>query len=330
VGTVRCPFCHQFIDSSAYSAHEAEHRRLRPDGQQDKYVTLPPEGRFEGSLDGVPSVYRHEKCGRATGMPEEIIRSYLMNPYLYLADRTFCTGCGKHVPCRELRWLETGEDLQTYNDRLRAAKPEMKPQAPAWHRQFLETVREALGQPPRSMDAFTLAAFSSPPPQWLPTDDPLGEVYRRQTLLLQEGEVVWGHLVHANQNLFRVGPSDHPALTVYAASATFEDGFTDLHVIATRLFGLKDTTPENPDEQRAAARITNDRDRNMGWVVPATLTGGKEVFAASFMVFRAHLPQQHLQSGWFPLLIHANTPAVMIVPSAYWPHELVRRWSGQP
>jgi hypothetical protein len=57
-------------------------------------------------------------------MPEEIIRSYLMNPYLSSADTTFCTGCGKHVPCRELRWLETGEDLQTYTDRLRAAKPE--------------------------------------------------------------------------------------------------------------------------------------------------------------------------------------------------------------
>jgi hypothetical protein len=177
------------------------------------------------------------------------------------------------------------------------------------------------------MDLFTLAAFSSSPPHWLPADDPLGEVYHRQDLLLREGKVVWGHLVQANQHLFRLGPDDHPALTIYAASATFDDGFRDLEVIARRLFGLKNTTPDDPDELRAAARITDERDRKMGWVVPPTLTGGKEVFATTFMVFRSHLPQRHLQSGWFPLLIHAETPAVMIVPSIYWPNELVQRWS---
>ena len=60
-------------------------------------------------------------------MPEEIIRSYLKNPYMYMADATFCCGCGKHVPFRECKWTETGEDLQTYTDKLRAAKAEMKP-----------------------------------------------------------------------------------------------------------------------------------------------------------------------------------------------------------
>jgi len=53
-------------------------------------------------------------------MPEEIIRSYLKNPYLYSADMSFCTGCKTHVPCLELVWTETGENMQVYNDRLRA------------------------------------------------------------------------------------------------------------------------------------------------------------------------------------------------------------------
>jgi hypothetical protein len=44
-----------------------------------------------------------------------------------MADETFCGGCGTHVPFRECVWVETGEDLQTYTDKLRAAKPEMKP-----------------------------------------------------------------------------------------------------------------------------------------------------------------------------------------------------------
>jgi hypothetical protein len=124
---VRCPYCHEQIDSADFPAHEAEHLKPKPDGQQSEYATLPPEDRELGSLAGVPKVYRHKKCGVATGMPEEIIRSYLKNPYMYMADATFCCGCGKHVPFRECVWVETGEDLQTYTDKLRAAKPEMKP-----------------------------------------------------------------------------------------------------------------------------------------------------------------------------------------------------------
>jgi hypothetical protein len=54
----------------------------------------------------VPSVYVHRKCGVTTGMPEEIVRSYLRNPYMYLADATFCCGCGTHVPFRECTWTE--------------------------------------------------------------------------------------------------------------------------------------------------------------------------------------------------------------------------------
>ncbi len=124
---VRCQFCHEYIDAAAYPAHEAEHLKPRTDGQQSEYVTLPPEEREQGDLSDVPTVYVHVKCGAATGMPEEIVRSYLKNPYLYLADVTFCMGCGTHVPLRECKWTETGEDLQTYTDRLRAEKPELRP-----------------------------------------------------------------------------------------------------------------------------------------------------------------------------------------------------------
>lgn len=127
MGTIRCNFCHEYIDSASYTAHVDEHLKLRTDGQQNEYVTLPPEDREHGSLEGVPRVYRHPKCGGLTSMPEEIIRSYLKNPYLYTIDRSFCCGCGKHVRCRELFWVETGEDLQTNMDRLRAGKPEFRP-----------------------------------------------------------------------------------------------------------------------------------------------------------------------------------------------------------
>jgi hypothetical protein len=124
---IRCPYCHAYIDQAVFAAHEAQHRKLRSDGQQSEYATLPEAQRAQGDLTGVPRVYIHRACGAATGMPEEIIRSYLKNPYMYSSDRTFCTGCSRHVPFGECFWTETGENLQVYTDRLRAAKPEMKP-----------------------------------------------------------------------------------------------------------------------------------------------------------------------------------------------------------
>ena len=116
--TVRCPFCHEHVATLAYPAHEAGHCQLRPDGQQNMYVTLPPEERFTGSLVGVPRAYWHPRCGRATGMPEEIIRSYLVNPFLY-GGGSFCCGCGEHVPEDELIWTETGQNMAEYTRELR-------------------------------------------------------------------------------------------------------------------------------------------------------------------------------------------------------------------
>ncbi|MBY0232388.1 MAG: hypothetical protein K2W96_24180 [Gemmataceae bacterium] len=127
MAAVRCPYCHEMVEERAFPAHEAAHRKAKPDGQQTDYVTLPPDQRAGGDLATAPRVYVHKKCGVGTRMPEEIVRSYLVNPYLYNADETFCCGCNRHVPFRECVWTETGEDLQSYTDKLRAMKPEMKP-----------------------------------------------------------------------------------------------------------------------------------------------------------------------------------------------------------
>lgn len=125
---IRCLYCHELIAEAVWPAHEAMHLAPRADGQQTDYATLPPEERETGDVDHEPSVYVHGKCGEATQMPEEIIRSYLKDPWLYMADTTYCCGCQQHVPFRACCWVDTGEDLQSYMDRLRAAKPELKPQ----------------------------------------------------------------------------------------------------------------------------------------------------------------------------------------------------------
>lgn len=114
----RCPFCHQDVPTHLWHAHIAEHTKLREDGQMTAHVTLAPEQRYEGDLQNEPRWYRHETCGAITGMPEEIIRSYLVDPFLY-SDSTFCTGCGKYLHMSQFHWVETGENLLAYNRRLR-------------------------------------------------------------------------------------------------------------------------------------------------------------------------------------------------------------------
>jgi hypothetical protein len=115
---LRCPYCHKLVFRFFFSRHKAKHTAQRPDGQQNEYVTLHPSGRYEGSLAGVPQCYRHPKCGVVTRMPEEIIRSYLVNPFLYGAG-SFCCGCGAHIPEEELFWDETGQNMAEYTRELR-------------------------------------------------------------------------------------------------------------------------------------------------------------------------------------------------------------------
>ena len=114
-----CPFCHKNIFVLLYPFHVMRHTILRSDGQMHDHITLKENKRYIGSLDGIPQVYYHSKCGGETGMPEEIIRSYLVKPDMY-SDLSFCCGCGRYIPYKELYWVETGECLADYFKNLRS------------------------------------------------------------------------------------------------------------------------------------------------------------------------------------------------------------------
>lgn len=127
---VECPFCHKQILRLLYSFHHAKHTRLLADGQMTDHITVAENERYMGSLDGVPQVYCHSVCEEATGMPEEIIRSYLANPFLY-NDTTFCTGCNDYVHESECFWTETGQNLAEYKQQLQQMYLQRHGQPPA-------------------------------------------------------------------------------------------------------------------------------------------------------------------------------------------------------
>ena len=117
---LECPYCHKQVFRFFFAGHKAKHQDFRPDGQQNEYITLHPNGRYQGSLDLVPQCYFHPTCGVLTGMPEDVIRSYLVNPFLY-GGGSFCCGCGEHIPEEELFWDETGQNMAEYTSELREA-----------------------------------------------------------------------------------------------------------------------------------------------------------------------------------------------------------------
>ena len=69
-----------------------------------------------------PTVYLHEACQTATQMPSNIRANYLADPFFY-SSGTICSQCGP-VKDRDCTWLETGENLHSYMQRLKAAKSE--------------------------------------------------------------------------------------------------------------------------------------------------------------------------------------------------------------
>lgn len=92
-----------------------EHRRLKPDGQQEGYVVLAEEERAKGFVRPVRYEYTHLKCGRDTRVNSQTIaESYARDPFFY--SGTFCVGCGDHFPVGpkgDFVWKGTQEKVGT-------------------------------------------------------------------------------------------------------------------------------------------------------------------------------------------------------------------------
>ncbi len=114
---VHCDFCHHLTFLPLYWIHGQQHLKLLPSGQRTDHITIKPEYRYQGLLDRVPKAYFHPHCGTVTTMPEDTIRRYLVNPFLY-NDYTFCCGCSDYILQDRLYWRETGQCLADYFQEL--------------------------------------------------------------------------------------------------------------------------------------------------------------------------------------------------------------------
>jgi hypothetical protein len=80
----------------SYQQHCRRHPSTLKDLEVESHIQMPPEVRCKVPLERVPRFYFHPQCGATTTMPEDILRTYLRNPYKY-GSETFCVGCQDYV-----------------------------------------------------------------------------------------------------------------------------------------------------------------------------------------------------------------------------------------
>lgn len=234
---------------------------------------------------------------------------------------------GTEISLDHIRLPEPPAQRATPNSPAASAPGEMLTEA-----RLASTMHALRANFARSRTLFNRYSFESIKaacPPWLKPSDPLHAILDQQLLLCQEGQIVWGGLVQANSLLFRPGESDCPANLVYSPEPYFDARPQELRQIGRKLFQLKNTQPRDAEERRIAAIITDELDRSMmGWKLPASITG-HNVLTSTFLVFRKHIPNGVLAGGCFPILMHPQTSAVMIVPFEFWPIDLIRLWQAQ-
>lgn len=87
-------------------------RKIRPDGQQEKYLVLSQEERDKGFVRPYRDSYKHLKCGAVTHMAQELSETYARKPDFY--SGTFCVRCQAHFPVGpdgEFVWTVDGEKV---------------------------------------------------------------------------------------------------------------------------------------------------------------------------------------------------------------------------
>lgn len=194
-------------------------------------------------------------------------------------------------------------------------------------RDIIWSIRTNLLQAQAEFKPKTLAALLAATPYWLARGDCLNEILQFQKRLLIEGAVVWGVVVQANEQLLAAA-DDYPALLIYATDRYFDEHPAELKALAAKVGDLKGAEYSDSEMSAIARVVADETGRPLSVPVPRVLSS-REIKAAAFIVFRKHLPNRMLTGSLLPILIHPNTRAIMIVPSAFWPAGLISHWESK-
>jgi hypothetical protein len=127
-----------------------------------------------------------------------------------------------------------------------------------------------------------------------------------------------GWIIQANNQLYRSYSDDGSiaefaqALVIHGPGADEIDPF--VAELARRVASLKDTTPDDPDLQRVAEWVTDEKARpEVRHRLPESLTEGREAYLVHVFVYRKWLPGKTLSHPFVRVLMIWNEPTK-------WPH----------
>lgn len=168
-----------------------------------------------------------------------------------------------------------------------------------------------------------------PCPKWLDSNDPMFEIYSKKSLLLQQGNIAFAHIVQANTILFqRFPPFNCPAHIIYSVNKAVTENPEILFDIATELYSYKGK-PENeiPDKWKNVAKVIKDEyDRSDFTFNIEAYETTAEYHMLPIMVFRKLLPGRRLCGNLIPILFAPDCKQVLILPKKYWSKNFTKLW----
>ena len=163
-------------------------------------------------------------------------------------------------------------------------------------------------------------------PDWMTDDDPLRAALQEWETVVRDGTTTWGCIVLANDQLFRSGANDHPALVAWCADRSFEARPQRLEALVRR---FRDAALDNdaPPELHELREVLQDQGaRPACLAVPPRWSQGRPIFVSVVLVPRDHLPGERLLRPLLPVRCGEFWQAPVVVPAAFWGQDLVRWW----
>ncbi len=198
------------------------------------------------------------------------------------------------------------------------------------HQAILKQVEKAIGAAPRKFHFFDrLTWFKQDFPGWDWQDDDIRHSVHQWKHVFEQGRLTWGHIVQVNRLMFEKSEHNCPGevLIWHDRAHPFDaDAFA---LAAHNLFELKGTSEELVDgeEKAFAAQLENERARGYGARIPARIAHGLDLRASTIFFQRRHIPNGIITASLFPILYLEESPMVAVmVPSKFWPKELLRAW----
>jgi len=190
----------------------------------------------------------------------------------------------------------------------------------------LRITEKNIGKPPRRW-WFWKTRPKPHMPGWANADAEISKIYQSHNQILCHGVVRWAAVVQANNSLYAPGTETSGAQIVYSPSGVAP--LDCLLATSSRIFALKGTEPEHPEERRLANMITDEYERALDWKVPTTLTDGFDVVTTIGMIPRTYVPGRILAQGYFPILADPKTSLALLVPSQYWEKSFRGEWAAE-